>query len=416
MLTQQRNPASAPVWPRSLLTVPPDVVPRLDAVFDAGSPVQIAFALLVSAYAHVLHAYYKPFVDVSAHRLQHFSLFTTTFVFTIAMLLKVDAFADGRSSAETKAVVDWLGVVLVVLCGSFIVTTVLLGVRNTVGAVRDRLRLRLVRRNKAVTHLLPASVVQASTGPRGGWKGAESRDDGHGDGDGDGESKSFEMKWRDNPLSPKSAAERRRSAGRRGGFKARLRQDGAAAPMSEPPGLRYVKGVSGRRAGTGQTQTIGRGAPLAAPASRDDRAADSQPVTAQQRRVRENRNQGRGRYAGSSCPAAAKPPQPAHSDNCAASSAAASSSREPAAHHDREELPDGWRLERSDASDRNYYWHAATHTAVWSEEEIRAFESCDAPLPEGWTMHREVRPDGARGPIYFWLASENKASWVNPST
>lgn len=46
--------------------------------FDTGSPVQVAFALLVSAWAHVLHALYRPFVNKTVYYLQHGSLGITS--------------------------------------------------------------------------------------------------------------------------------------------------------------------------------------------------------------------------------------------------------------------------------------------------------------------------------------------------
>lgn len=44
------------------------------------------FAVIVSAFAHVLHSLYKPFPDRASYLLQHLSLGVTTLVFTMGLL------------------------------------------------------------------------------------------------------------------------------------------------------------------------------------------------------------------------------------------------------------------------------------------------------------------------------------------
>ncbi len=51
---------------------------------------QVTLAVLVSGWAHVLHAVYKPWGAGSAmYSLQHGSLFVTSFVFQMGLLFKV---------------------------------------------------------------------------------------------------------------------------------------------------------------------------------------------------------------------------------------------------------------------------------------------------------------------------------------
>ena len=46
---------------------------------------------MISGWSHVLHAMYKPWGAASpTYKIQHLSLFTTTFVFMMGLLLKVN--------------------------------------------------------------------------------------------------------------------------------------------------------------------------------------------------------------------------------------------------------------------------------------------------------------------------------------
>ena len=52
---------------------------------------QITLAVMVSGWSHVIHAIYKPWGAASpTYKIQHLSLFTTTFVFVMGLLLKVN--------------------------------------------------------------------------------------------------------------------------------------------------------------------------------------------------------------------------------------------------------------------------------------------------------------------------------------
>jgi hypothetical protein len=59
-------------------------------LIDEGSPLQVTLAVLVSGWAHVLHAVYKPWgAGTAKYVLQHGSLFVTSFVFLMGLLFKV---------------------------------------------------------------------------------------------------------------------------------------------------------------------------------------------------------------------------------------------------------------------------------------------------------------------------------------
>lgn len=49
--------------------------------FETGSALQVTFALLVSAFAHVAHALWRPYVSRRAYLLQHGSLAVTTLTY-----------------------------------------------------------------------------------------------------------------------------------------------------------------------------------------------------------------------------------------------------------------------------------------------------------------------------------------------
>jgi hypothetical protein len=68
-------------------------------LIDAGSPLQVTVAVLVSGWAHVLHAMYKPWGAGSLkYRLQHGSLFVTSFVFLMGLLFKVEGVSSSSDS------------------------------------------------------------------------------------------------------------------------------------------------------------------------------------------------------------------------------------------------------------------------------------------------------------------------------
>lgn len=120
--------------------------------FNAGSPFQITFALVVCTYAHVAHGMYRPFVERSSYLLQHFSLGTTTFVFVMGLLFKVEGFgddsagdadaSDGSGSGalepddEQTDILEGLGALLVVVCVLFLLAAVGVGVSQMRKALR----------------------------------------------------------------------------------------------------------------------------------------------------------------------------------------------------------------------------------------------------------------------------------------
>ena len=59
---------------------------------------QVTLAVMISGWAHVLHAVFKPWGTASiTYKLQHLSLFTTTFVFLLGLLFK----ANGVDAKDT---------------------------------------------------------------------------------------------------------------------------------------------------------------------------------------------------------------------------------------------------------------------------------------------------------------------------
>jgi hypothetical protein len=83
-------------------------------LIDEGSPLQVTLAVLVSGWAHVLHAMYKPWGGGSVlYILQHGALFVTSFVFLMGLLFKV----DGVSSAS--GTYSALSGIMMALCVAF---------------------------------------------------------------------------------------------------------------------------------------------------------------------------------------------------------------------------------------------------------------------------------------------------------
>jgi hypothetical protein len=83
-------------------------------LIDEGSPLQVTLAVLVSGWAHVLHAQYKPWGAGSVlYSLQHGALFVTSFVFLMGLLFKVDGVSSSSSTYST------LSRVMVTLCVAF---------------------------------------------------------------------------------------------------------------------------------------------------------------------------------------------------------------------------------------------------------------------------------------------------------
>ena len=92
-------------------------------------PVQITLAVMISGWAHVLHALYKPWGTATrTYKLQHLSLFTTTFIFVMGLLFKVNGVSQEGSGFATMTVI------MLTLCVAFAVLWVaamLSGIVNT---------------------------------------------------------------------------------------------------------------------------------------------------------------------------------------------------------------------------------------------------------------------------------------------
>jgi hypothetical protein len=94
-------------------------------LIEEGSPLQVTLAVLVSGWAHVLHAMYKPWGAGSVlYSLQHGALFVTSFVFLMGLLFKVDGVS---SSSGTYSA---LSGIMVMLCTAFMAAWVVVIVRG----------------------------------------------------------------------------------------------------------------------------------------------------------------------------------------------------------------------------------------------------------------------------------------------
>jgi hypothetical protein len=121
-------------------------------LIDEGSPLQVTLAVLVSGWAHVLHAQYKPWGAGSVlYSLQHGALFVTSFVFLMGLLFKVDGVS---SSSGTYSA---LSGIMVTLCAVFMAAWV------AVIAARVAAMWRVVRRSQS--RKMTRRGVQARTGP-----------------------------------------------------------------------------------------------------------------------------------------------------------------------------------------------------------------------------------------------------------
>jgi hypothetical protein len=104
-------------------------------LIDEGSPLQVTLAVLVSGWAHVLHAMYKPWgVGTAMYALQHGSLFVTSFVFLMGLLFKVHGVG---ADSQTYSALSGL---MMVLCVAFLLAWLSLVVLGMARAWRDRRR------------------------------------------------------------------------------------------------------------------------------------------------------------------------------------------------------------------------------------------------------------------------------------
>lgn len=85
-------------------------------LLDAGSPLQATLAVLVSGWAHVLHATYKPWLGSVVYYLQHGSLFVTSFVFLMGLLFKVEGVSSSSPTYTALSIIMLLVVGIYLLC------------------------------------------------------------------------------------------------------------------------------------------------------------------------------------------------------------------------------------------------------------------------------------------------------------
>jgi uncharacterized membrane protein YgcG len=107
-------------------------------LMDAGSPLQVVLAVLVCAWAHVLHATFKPWGVASfTYLLQHGSLGVTFFVFLMGLLFKMEGVSHG------SATYDFLTAIMMLMCVAFLASWLLTIFWRV---ARDRLREKPKRR------------------------------------------------------------------------------------------------------------------------------------------------------------------------------------------------------------------------------------------------------------------------------
>lgn len=262
------------------------ILTSLVMFFNSGSPLQVAFALLVS---------WLPFksVDRNASCLQHCSQSVTTLLFAFGLLFKVSAFANVDEAqtdrdAGNAAIADGLGIVLVVMCSAFLVACVVAGVLEMARKVNAQLIARA--RFKGVV----GGGISGAVGVPGGWlqktqtssyaKRTPRRD---GDGDGDLEMQAiddalFEL---DNPMHAADGGGRGRGGIGMGGG------GGGAVPKAQWRANPLAQSATST---TGESKA----SPVAAPASLllpPGAAAVANPLHA---RARNGAGLGRGRGRG----------------------------------------------------------------------------------------------------------------------
>jgi hypothetical protein len=142
-------------------------------LIDEGSPLQVTLAVLVSGWAHVLHAQYKPWGAGSAlYSLQHGALFVTSFVFLMGLLFKVDGVS---SSSGTYTA---LSGIMVTLCTAFMAAWVGVIVARVVAMWRASRKVRQsrTRGGRASVSGAPASSSSAGVAVSRGVPSASSTD------------------------------------------------------------------------------------------------------------------------------------------------------------------------------------------------------------------------------------------------
>jgi hypothetical protein len=129
-------------------------------LIDEGSPLQVTLAVLVSGWAHVLHAQYKPWGAGSVlYSLQHGALFVTSFVFLMGLLFKVDGVS---SSSGTYGA---LSGIMVTLCVGFVTAWVAVIVARVASAWRAA--RNSTRHGSAVPRRGVGDAAQSTSAPVG---------------------------------------------------------------------------------------------------------------------------------------------------------------------------------------------------------------------------------------------------------
>ena len=106
---------------------------------------QITLAALFSGWSHVLHGIYKPWGSVSlSYKVQHLSLFTTTFIFIMGLLFKVNTVAQKSFGFKV------LSAVMLLLCVGFVAAWVAAMGRGVVITLKRKAKLREERRLRSL--------------------------------------------------------------------------------------------------------------------------------------------------------------------------------------------------------------------------------------------------------------------------
>ena len=140
------------------------------------SRLQVTLAVLVSGWAHVLHAMYKPWGrGTSMYALQHGSLFVTSFVFLMGLLFKV----DGVSA--TAPIYTSLSTIMLTLCSVFIASWLAMVAAGVVARVPTTWRLPCGKRFAAALAVAPGVADGSGSG-----SSSNSNNSGGGSGSGSG--------------------------------------------------------------------------------------------------------------------------------------------------------------------------------------------------------------------------------------
>jgi hypothetical protein len=128
-------------------------------LIDEGSPLQVTLAVLVSGWAHVLHAQYKPWgAGGLLYSLQHGALFVTSFVFLMGLLFKVDGVS---SSSGTYSA---LSGIMVTLCTAFMAAWVGVIVARVMAMWRAVRKVRPPRTRGSCAGVDDATASSSSAG------------------------------------------------------------------------------------------------------------------------------------------------------------------------------------------------------------------------------------------------------------